>query len=484
MVIRAVNHIRKFFSFIFHPFAQPAIRKFFSTPHPKSHVGKWIYSLRIAWKVFNDKGVLAHASVCGYTTILSLVPILAVSLSILSAFTSIQDDTLKPSTQIEEEILQEKAKETNLSNQVFDFLFEQFIPGAANGAREEIREAKQEILEFIQKTAALRFIGLIFLALTSVCLYNSIEHAFNEIWAVRHRRSLFTKFVSFWILLTLTPLLLGMSYYYTTQLAESETVTRLLQQKWGSWMLQHAVSYSFTLIAFMFANRYLPNVHVNLVPALVGSALSAILWEAAKVAFDFYISYTTSRQGYYTVFGTVAAIPIFILWLYYSYLCFLLGPVIATTIQDYHRHLGRLRRNLIGSSHRPIHSLRVFFEICRHFREKKRGMSLMDLEDDMGWSIARIQRCLRDLDNTGLIHQDHRKEYFYPNADPDHLQISEVMRQLIGLNNGSDEESIEQNEPWEESLNKILSGKGDKSIGALLNIETVAEEYAIPSGKA
>lgn len=438
-----------------------------------------IYGLRISWKVFNDKSVLAHASVCAYTTILSLVPILAVSLSILSAFTSVQDVTPATTTEEEQEMRLVKEKERSLSNDVFDFLFEQFVPGVANGAREEILQAKQDMLEFIQKTSALRFISLIFLALVSVCLYNSIEHAFNEIWAVRKRRSLFTKFVSFWILLTLTPLLLGMSYYYTTQLAESETVTRFMQQKWAEWLLQHFVSYSFTLIAFLFANRYLPNVHVNLVPALIGSALSAILWEAAKVSFDLYISFTTSQQGYYTVFGTVAAIPIFILWLYYSFLCFLLGPVIATTIQDYDRHLGRLRRKLVGRAHRPIHSLRLFFEISHHFREYKRGMNLQDMEDCMGWMPGRIRRCLRDLETTGLVHLDSKKEYYYPNADPDNLMISEVMYKLLGLNLTDGAGSLENEEPWEDTLKKMLSTGEDHTIGALLAMGKLADESEI-----
>ncbi len=470
------QRVRKTFEIMRHPFAHPSVKKFFGSPHPKSTAGKMIFGSRIIYKIFNDKGVLAHASVCSYTTILSLVPILAVSLSILSAFTSYKESNQSPQAVNGKEQKVEEQFDSNLSNQVFDFLFEQFVPGVANGARDEIRRAKQEMLEFIQKTAALRFISLIFLALVSVCLYNSIEHAFNEIWSVRHRRSLFTKFVSFWLLLTLTPLLLGMSYYYTTQLAESEAVTWLNQQRWGSWLVQHSVSYFFTLIAFMFANRYLPNVHVQLIPALLGSALSAILWETAKVAFDFYISYTTSRHGYYTVFGTVAAIPIFILWLYYSYLCFLLGPVIATSIQDYNRHLGRLRRKSIGLAHRPIHSLRLFFEICRHFRDDKSGIDFLDLESRMGWPENRIRRCLNELISTDLIHYENRKQLYYPNADPDSLRISEVLKQLMGFDSEKYKSGLQEEETWEDSLKQLLFSNGDYSVSTLISMGKVPEE--------
>lgn len=413
--------------------------------------------LRIVWKLVNDKGVLAHASVCGYATILSLVPVIAISLSILSAFTS-QDTTLNGS-----------GKQESFSNQVFDFFFEHFVPGVADGAREELAKAKQSTLEFIQKTAALRFISIILLLLASVSLFNSIEHAFNEIWSVRYRRSLFARFLAFWLLLTLTPLLLGLSYYYTSQFLNSEAIAKFKAGAWSNWVLQHGISYIFTLSAFLFANRYLPNSSVRLLPALVGSALSGIMWEAAKVAFDIYITFALKRQGYYSVFGTVVAVPIFIIWLYYSYLCFLLGPVIATTIQNYDLHRSRFRRRIKGTAHRPLHSLRIFLDICRYFREEKGGMSIPSMEDRSGWSTGRIRRCLRDLEQARLIHQDVRKVLYYPSADPDSLNVSEVVERLIGFDTPTPPAPGKLEEAWELSLRRMLFQDDDLSVTRLLS---------------
>ncbi len=425
--------------------------------YQSSTIVKFGYGLRIAWKIFLEKGVLAHASVCGYSMILSLVPVLAISLSILTAFTSSEMITVNGENTVQQE---------KFSNRVFDFLFEHFVPGLSD----EARVAKQELMEFVQKTTSLRFVILVLLIIASVSLYNSIEHAFNEIWSVRHRRSLFAQFLAFWIIITLTPLLLGLSYYYTTEFATSETVSHFMSKKWGFWFFWHAVSYIFTLLAFLIANRYLPNIHVNLVPALTGSALSAILWEAAKVMFDFYISYALSSEGYYTIYGTLAAIPLFILWLYYSFLCFLLGPVIATTIQDYDRHLAHLRRKPRGFTHRPIHALHVFMDISRHFRDQKRGISLPELEMQSGVANNYLRRCLKALEQAHLIHQDRRHKFYYPSMDPDQVMVGEVLERLIGLVPVPDAARKSAPDPLEENIRNLLRQRGDLPIGSFLQI--------------
>ncbi|MEW6234246.1 MAG: YhjD/YihY/BrkB family envelope integrity protein [Candidatus Omnitrophota bacterium] len=455
------------------------MREFLKRPLSHSFVVKYLYVLRIAVNIFNKKGVWAHASVCGYATILSMVPVAAISLIILSAFT-FQDPELKeyrmePDTSAPTQespfdgvVNKYEIQNSSFSNRVFDFIFDHFVPGAASGARAELLEAKQTILEFIQRASALRFVTLFLLILTCVSLYNSIEHAFNEIWAVQRRRTLFSRFLACWLLLTLTPILLGLSYYYSSRFEASGFASRWMGQEWTSWLINHIVSYGLTLFAFFFSNRYLPNLHVNFFPALVGSALSAILWEAAKVGFDLYIKYVTSQpSSYYSIFGTVAAIPIFILWLYYSYLCFLLGPVIACAIQDFDKHVARLRQKEWFTLHRPVHSLKIFLEICRHFREREGGYSLSDLRQETGWTEEQVKRCLRDLEQVRLIHQERRENVYYPNGDFSRLLVSDAMERLIGLKSPDAARAVLP-EPWQQSLQQTLQNSSNLTIANLL----------------
>lgn len=471
-------------------FSPQMIRDFFRKPLSHSLAVKLLIGLRIVWHLFNKKGVWAHASVCGYSTILSLVPMAAISLMILSAFTS-QTPELNNYTIPKNELQQERnltkpespfdevnekyniegSSSASFSNQVFDFIFDHFVPGAASDAKDELQQVKTEVLEFIQRASALRFVTLVFLILAGVSLFNSIEHAFNEIWSVRHRRTLFSRFLACWLLLTLTPLLLGLSYYYSTQFAARLSSSGWLQMSWTPWILNHLISYALTLFAFLVANRYLPNQQVNIFPALIGSAVAAILWETAKAGFDVYVRYITSQpSSYYSIFGTVAAIPIFIMWLYYSYLCFLLGPVIATTIQDYDQHLNRMKRKEWISFHRPIHSLKIFLEICRHFLEMGEGVTINDLTKNTGWSARRVKRCLHDLTQVRLIHQAKVGEQFYPSGDPDGLMVSDVIERLLGLKSFRAKPPI-LFEPWQNSLKQVFETYQDKSVTSLLDAQ-------------
>src|SRR5690606_4787988 len=130
---------------------------------------------------------------------------------------------------------------------VFDFFFRNFVPGINLEQDTEVEIAKRQLIAIIQRAASLRFVILVFLIVTSVSLFYSIEHAFNEIWSVRNRRSLFSQFLAFWILLTVTPLLLGLSYYYTNVI-----VARYFQENAPEKLVifYNLVSFTLTLFAF------------------------------------------------------------------------------------------------------------------------------------------------------------------------------------------------------------------------------------------
>lgn len=429
----------------------------------RTYLKKLGYGLRIGWKIFNEKSVLAHASVCGYATILSLVPILAISLSILNAFTSSEPVTINGSDTVYEE---------TFSNRVIDFVFEHFLPGVSEESRDEIVVAKREIMGFVEKAASMRFVILVVLIIASVSLFNSIEHAFNEIWSVRHRRSLFARFLAFWIIITLTPLLLALSYYYTTQFVTSTAASQFMNNKVWSWLLWQGMSYFLTLMAFLIANRFLPNQHVNFMPALIASASSAILWEAAKISFDLYINYVLSTEGYYTIFGSLAAIPLFIVWLYYSFLCFLLGPVIATTIQDFDRHMIGLSRKGIRTYHRPVDALLVFLDICRHFVYRNDGISFSALLEIANIPPKKMMRCLKDLEQARLIHQDKKGTLFFPNVNPDQTALTEVLERLIGARRFTSSGEVRPTGPIEQSIQSVLASSNHvPMIGNLLQFE-------------
>ncbi|MGI6454941.1 MAG: YhjD/YihY/BrkB family envelope integrity protein [bacterium] len=497
------------------------LREFFTIEHLRRTFVHFKDGVRIAWKIFNEKGVLSHASVCSYSMILSLVPILAISLAILNAFsptnaditteellqqseqaalleetpataassTPASEDTgqseitqspIQADTETDQAVTRNPASDAaqdapiadpirrgeNFTEQVFDFFFRNFVPGINLEQDTEVEIAKRQLIAIIQRAASLRFVILVFLIVTSVSLFYSIEHAFNEIWSVRNRRSLFSQFLAFWILLTVTPLLLGLSYYYTNVI-----VARYFQENAPEKLVifYNLVSFTLTLFAFMIANRFLPNVRVYFLPAFIASALSAMMFEVAKIFFDFYISSVTSQAGnYYTIFQKLAAIPIFILWLYYCFLCFLIGPVIATTIQNFDQHVAHLYRYSWRYSPRPIQAIYIFIHICRAFRQNKTGVTLSDLDEETGILPEHLRRNLRSLEQAQLVHMD-RQGRFYPNADPATLTVGEVLQQVIGLEKERDDRIHADQKHLNEILHNMFFSHYNLPVATLLD---------------
>ncbi len=422
------------------------------------------YGLRIGWRVFMRRSVLSHASVCGYSTILALIPILIISISILEVFSGPDKD------------------------QIFDFVIEYFLPGAINEdvlenpssensgglspgnltLSEQWIDFKRNLIDIIQGAANLRIISAVFLIVACVGLFNSIEYAFNEIWMVRKRRTLFKQFLAFWLLLTMTPILLGLSAYFTIQLKAYAAVDDV---KLYEFILNYIISFLFTFLAFLFANRYMPNIPVRLYPAMMGSFISAFMWETAKHAFGLYMNYSINLDhGFYTIYSGILAIPVFIIWLYYSYLCFLLGPVIATTIQDYDLQLVRLNFKRERKDHLPLYTFRVFFLICSHFHFQKSGISFDELEKATGWNVLRLRECITELKRIELIHADQSKRLYFPNADPSMMSLRESLESILGLRHPNMEQ-IKQEEDWIEDVERCLASKPEVTVMDMIEEE-------------
>lgn len=458
---------------------------------------KFWYGLRIGWRIFMTRSVLSHASICGYSTILALIPILIISVSILEVFSGPDKDEifnfvtnyfLPGMTDTEDIIGLDINGNSKSGADNSNTLQSETSPDGNSGTTtsDEIHlsdawlNAKEYIFKMIEGAANLRIISAIFLIVACVSLFNSIEHAFNEIWMVRKRRTLFKQFLAFWLLLTMTPILLGLSAYFTIQLDTYKIVGDVALYR---FMLNSFISFLFTFMAFLFANRYMPNIPVHLYPAIMGSFISAFLWETAKHAIGLYMNYSVNLQnGFYSIYSSsLVLVPVFIIWLYYSYLCFLMGPVIATTIQDYDPHLARLHRKRDRKDHLPLYTFRVFYLICAHFHYQKSGMPFDELEKVTGWNVLRLRGCINELIRIELIHSDPRKHLYFPNADPSAMSLRETLESVLGLRHPNMKQ-IKLEEEWINEVERHLSAKPSVSVLDMIHDENMMLEP--PSNKA
>jgi membrane protein len=249
-----------------------------------------------------DQG-LPNAASLTYTTLLSLVPLMTVSLAVFTAF--------PVSDRIEE--------------QIQDFIFENFMP-----AFEQV--LAQHFQQFSQKASQLTGVGFGFLIIVALLLMATIDRALNTIWRVRRKRGALSMFMVYWAVLSLGPVLIGASMAVTSYLVSSPLFTDAdYTFGLGERLLKLAPLFA-SAVAFTLLYALVPNRRVPLWHALAGGVVAAILFELAKRGFAFYV---THFPTYEAIYGALAVVPIFLVWLYLSWIVTLLGAEFACCLGIY-----------------------------------------------------------------------------------------------------------------------------------------------------
>jgi membrane protein len=237
-----------------------------------------------------------NAAALTYTTLLSLVPLMTVTLAVFSAF---------PVADRVYEAIQ-------------DFVFRNFVPTSGE-------VLQQYLMEFSAKASKLSGTGALFLVVVAVLMMNSIDRALNAIWEVQSARSHARKFLVYWAVLSLGPLLIGASVVVTSYVVSLPILSEAASSGVGRRLLGLAPVIT-SAIAFTMIYAVVPNRRIRISHALVGGVFAALLFEVAKRAFGFYI---TQFPTYEAIYGALATVPIFLVWLYLSWLVVLLGAEVT-----------------------------------------------------------------------------------------------------------------------------------------------------------
>lgn len=235
-----------------------------------------------------------------YTTLLALVPFITVAIAVFGNLPGM--DAVGASLKA--------------------FLLENLLPDRAGHI------IATYALEFSEKAARLTLIGIAMLALTSLMLLASIERVFNHIWGVRQPRPLLLRVTVYWFILTLGPVIVGGSIVATGYLV---SVSMQWSQTLG-WL--DALSARFLpplLLSVLFVFLYfaVPNHKVRLAHAIGGGLGAAVAFFLMQRAFGVFIARFPS---YTLIYGAFAALPIFLVWLYLSWLVVLLGALVTATL--------------------------------------------------------------------------------------------------------------------------------------------------------
>ena len=243
-----------------------------------------------------------NAAALTYTTLLSLVPLMAVTFAVFSAF---------PVADRVYELVQ-------------DFVFQNFVPTSGE-------VLQQYLSEFSSKAAGLTGAGAASLVVVALLMMYNIDRALNAIWEVRTGRRFVTKFLIYWAVLSLGPVLSGVSVVATSYVVSLPVLSDAAASGPGRQLLGLTPVVT-SAIAFTMVYLIVPNRRVRLVHAIAGGLFAALLFELAKRGFGLYI---TQFPTYQAIYGALATIPIFLVWLYLSWIVVLLGAELAHCLSIY-----------------------------------------------------------------------------------------------------------------------------------------------------
>lgn len=245
--------------------------------------------------------LLRHAAALSYSSLLALAPMFAIAFAMLSLFSSFEQ----------------------LGTQFENFVYQFLVPAASEDLREYIDQ-------FAGQAGKLTIFGLFFFLLTALLLLFSIEESFNDIWHVEQGRPLGTRLTVYWALVSLGPLLMGASLAISTYLLSAsvgvgdQIVGQV--QSLGVYLLP----FMLETVAFLLLYLVMPNVRVSLTHGMIGALVAACLFELTKKGF---VLYVVNFADYEVIYGALSTLPIFLIWIYLSWVVALLGAEVVAVLQ-------------------------------------------------------------------------------------------------------------------------------------------------------
>jgi membrane protein len=262
------------------------------------------FSLALARRLFDDRLTQTAGSLT-YTTLLSIVPLVTVALALSTAFPVFD----------------------RITGGLQDYVVDHFLPEA-----DGLDKLAEQINDVSARAGQLTAIGLIILCFTALMLALTIDDTLNRIFRVERKRPLLQRLFMYWAVLTLGPILIGMSISMTSALVVSSL--GILNLDWLAELVLRLLPFLLTWAAFATLYIVVPNRKVPLLHAITGAFIAGVAFEIAKRGVAVYVSHFPT---YALLYGTFATLLIFLLWLYVSWLIMLAGATFTAMLTDF-RH--------------------------------------------------------------------------------------------------------------------------------------------------
>ena len=393
-----------------------------------------LYGLRLVYAMSRDlmNGDLSmRAMSLVYTTLITLVPLLALSFSVLKGF--------------------------GVHNQMEPLLNNLFAPMGDQGAF-----ISAKILDFVDniKVGVLGVAGLGLLIYSVIALMQKIERSFNKIWNVSRSRSFAQRFSDYLSVLLIAPFFLFVSAGITATVRNFDVVSFLGIEAFSFMndvigFLSLFIPYFIMSLAFAFIYSFMPNTRVRLVPALVGGLFAAFMWKIMGFVFTQVIAGSASYVAIYAAFATLI---IFMIWVYLAWFVVLLGASLSFYVQNPRYMIVGSRLEGLSMAMKEKIAMQILVYVGRDFTQKKQNWDLISLSKEMNVPIHMVNDLVCLLEESGLIAKTAEFEQNYVPGYPfETLTIKEALDKIrtVGKNQAYLGKTLKLDKPLEAVFKKV-----------------------------
>ncbi|MFK8027883.1 MAG: YhjD/YihY/BrkB family envelope integrity protein [Gammaproteobacteria bacterium] len=356
---------------------------------------------RFAYLIVNDlaNGQLnLRAMSLVFTTILSFVPLIAVSFSVLKAF--------------------------GVHNQIEPALLNLF-----SHLGDKAPELTSNIIGFVDnvKVGLLGVLGIALLFYSVISLLTKVEEAFNYTWRIHKTRTLTERFSSYLSVLMVGPILVLLAMGTTATLLNNSVTQSLASVEPFGLVLEFItklIPYVLIIFAFTFVYSFVPNTKVRFIPALTGGVAAGILWQSVGYLFALVIAQSSTQTAIYAGF---AIIFFFMTWLYLNWLILLVGSSVAF-YRQYPEYLMAKSQTVSLNNHDREHiALNVLLMIGASFYNRQSPVSIEAIVDHLSCPKQSVEEVLQCYEDAGILHSVGVSSSSYLPATPlENLTVSEA----------------------------------------------------------
>ncbi|MEM9056789.1 MAG: YhjD/YihY/BrkB family envelope integrity protein [Pseudomonadota bacterium] len=360
-----------------------------------------IRALRFVYALARDSlegQITLRAMSLVYTSLLSLVPLVALSFSIL--------------------------KGLKVHEEVRPLLYNFLAPLGPRGD-----ELTDQFIGFVDRVngVTLSSVGLFFLLYTVISMVQKVEESLNFVWQVSNTRSLGRRFTEYLSVIVIAPLLMALALGMLGSLESNAVVQRVASIEpfgTGALVIGKLGPYLLVTLVFSFIYAFVPNTRVTARAALTGGLMAGLLWATIGRLFASFVA--TASSNYTAIYSTFAIAMLALFWLYINWLILLIGAKISYYAQNPDRLRRGLQRVQLGNRLRERLAITVMYLIGADFRQREPGWSINAVASHLRIPADTVAQIVSELSDAGLLVITEQ-EKMLPAREMDSITVADIL---------------------------------------------------------